>query len=398
MIERPKPGGIVESEEAVVVPLVPLDVEPSTETMLRMILNREALVISRVAAPANSAPSGMVAQTTGAFAKAISQAVGRAGRVASTEGLYRVVLPTGAIARDLVPAVGGGFRGIVRAAGSTKFAGSARLIPAAGVGAGAALAAGPLIATVGLAVAGEMLAQHQMNKKLDAIKGAVIGLSVRMDEQERSVLTTASQQARKVAGYLLDQAQIPSISSAAHAFGDLDTLTNTYIDRLDRWLGIAEKYEDSDRVYAPDLMRALVGKRENQAQEFEKMVAQTYEALALRARVVVLEKIAAEFSNGDRSLPHVEHVLREELSVLANRQSDLVGLLDNLNVLQIDASKVPVAFAGKGTLGARTSFGRLARALHAAPDSLPLLTASDQTVLELAPTADGLSVITPSEE
>jgi hypothetical protein len=338
----------------------------------------------------------MVAQTSGSFAKAISQAVGQAGRAASTEGLYRVVLPTGAVARDLVPAVGGGFRGIVRAAGSTKFAGNARLIPAAGIGTGATLAAGPLIATVGLAIAGEMLAQHQMNKKLDAIKYAVIDLKVRMDEQERSILTTASQQARKVAGYLLDQAHIPSISSAAHAFGDLDTLTNAYIDRLDRWLGIAENYQGSDRVYAPDLMRALVGKRENQAQEFEQMVAQTYEALALRARVVVLEKISAEFSNGDSSLPHVENVLRDELSVLASRQSQLVALLDDLNVLQIDASKVPIAFAGRGTLGARTSFGRLARALHAAPDSLPLLTESDQTVLELAPTADGLSVITPT--
>ncbi|MBT2519056.1 hypothetical protein J7E29_16565 [Streptomyces sp. ISL-90] len=382
-------------DDAVVVPLVPFEAEPSTETMLRMLLNREALVITRVEPSTRSVPSGMVAQTSGAFAKVVSQAVGQVGRVASNEGLYRVVLPTGAVARDLVPAVGGGVRGIVRAAGSTKIAGHARLIPAA-AGAGATLAAGPLIATVGLAVAGEMLAQHQMNKKLDAIKHAVIDLKVRMDDQERSVLTTASQQARKVVGYLLDRAHIPSISSAAHAFGELDTLTNTYIDRLDRWTGVAEKYRGLDRVYAPDLMRALVGKRENQAQEFEQMVTQTYESLALRARVVVLEKIAAEFSNGDRSLPHVENVLRDELSVLADRQRQLVGLLDDLNVLQIDASKVPIPFAGKGTLGARTSFGRLARALHTTPDSLPLLTESDQTVLELGPSPDGLAVMAPS--
>lgn len=384
-------------ENAVVVPLVPLEAEPSTEMMLRMLLNREALVISRIAKPAKSTPTGMVAQTSGAFAKAISQSFGQAGRAASTEGLYRVILPTGSVARDLVPAVGGGFRGIARAAGSTKIAAHVRLIPATAAGTGAAVAAGPLIATVGLAVAGEMLAQHQMHKKLDAIKNAVVGIQIRMDEQERSILTTAEQQARKVAGYLLDQAQIPSISSAAHAFGDLDTLTNTYINRLDRWLDIADKHQGSDRVYAPDLMKALVDKRDNQAREFEQMVAQTYQALALRARVVVLEKIAAEFSNGDRSLPHVENVLRGELSALADRQSQLVGLLDDLNVLQIDSSKVPIAFAGKGTIGARTSFGRLARALHATPDSLPLLTESDQTVLELAPSSEGLAVIAPTE-
>ena len=384
----------MEPEDAVVVPLFPLETEPSTETMLRMLLNREALVISRVANPAKGAPTGMVAQTSGAFAKAISQSMGQVSRAASSEGLYRVILPTGSVARDLVPAVGGGFRGIARAAGSTKIAGHVRLMPAA-AGTGAAVAAGPLIATVGLAVAGEMLAQHQMNKKLDAIKNAVTGIQVRLDEQERSVLITAEQQARKVAGYLLDQAHIPSISPAAHAFGALDALTNTYIDRLDRWLEIADKHQGSDRVYAPDLMKALVGKRDNPAREFEQMVAKTYQALALRARVVVLEKIAAEFSNGERSLPHVENVLRDELSVLADRQSQLVGLLDDLNVLQIDSSKAPIAFAGKGTIGARTSFGRLARALHATPDSLPLLTASDQTVLELAPSAEGFVVVAP---
>src|SRR4051794_41864089 len=114
--------------------------------MLRMLLDREALVIHRVSAPIVSTPSGMVAQTSGAFAKAIGQAVNQIGRAPSTEGLYRLILPTGSVARDLVPAVGGGFRGMVRAAGSAKVAGHARLIPAT-AGAGAAGAAGALVGT-----------------------------------------------------------------------------------------------------------------------------------------------------------------------------------------------------------------------------------------------------------
>lgn len=384
-------------EDAVVVPLVPMEAEPSTEVMLRMLLNREALIISRGAKPAGSTSTGMIAPASGAFAKAISQALGQAGRSASNDGLYQVILPSGSVARDLVPAVGGGFRGIARAAGSTKIAGHVRLVPAA-AGTGATVAAGPLIATVGLAIAGEMLAQHQMNKKLDAIKNAVTGIQFRMDEDERSVIATAEQQAHNVAGYLLDQAELPQFSSVSHAFGGLDNLTTGYVRRLDRWLEVAEKYQGSDRVYGPNLMKELVNKRENPVREFEQMVIQTYQALALRARVVVLEKIAAEFSNADRPLPHVEKVLRDQLSGLARRQEQLVGLLDDLNVLQIDSSKVPVAFAGKGTLEVRTSFSRLARALHSTPDSLPLLTESDQTVLELAPTIEGLDVVAPVEK
>ncbi|MDQ0260295.1 hypothetical protein J2W20_002199 [Sinomonas atrocyanea] len=383
-------------ENAVVIPLVPLSAQPSTEVMLRMLLNREALLIAHKPAAGRKVPSGMVAQASGAFAKSVSQAIGRNGNSLRPEGLYRVILPTGSVARDLVPAVGGGFRGMVRSSGSTGITGHARLIPAT-AGAGAVTAAGPLIATVGLAVAAEMLAQHQMNQKLDSIKNAVSRMHVRLDEQERSVLTTAAQQAQKVAGYLLDQAHLPAISSASHAFADLDTLTNTYIGKLDRWLEVTASYADSDRVYGPQLMTELVGKREDQVQEFERLVTLTYEALALRARVVVLEKIAAEFSNPNRSLPHVENALRDELSTLADRQSQLARVLEDLCVLQIDASKIPIAIAGKRTLTARTSFGRLARALHTTPDALPLLTESDNTVLELEPTSQGLSVMSPAQ-
>lgn len=385
------------AEEAVVVPLVPLESEPSTEAMLRMLLNREALLIDRASQSPQSAPSGLIAQSGGAFAKAVGQAMGQLGRSSSSEGLYRVIMPTGSVARDLVPAVGGGFRGIVRGAGGAKIAGQVRLVPAA-AGVGATVAAGPLIATVGLAVAGEMLAQHQTQKKLGEIRSALNDIQARSEEQERSTLSTAGQQARRVVGYLLDQARIPSISSAAHAFGDLDSLTNSYIDQLDRWTAVTEKHAGAERVYAPELLTALVGRRDNPVEYFEQRVSLTYEALALRARVVVLEKVAAEFSNPDRSLPHVESVLRDELAAIAERHTQLGGLLDDLSVMQLDSSKVPIKFAGKGTLAARTSFSRLTRALHAAPDSLPVLTDSDQTMLELAPASGGLSVMTPPVE
>jgi hypothetical protein len=382
-------------EEAVVVPLVSMTSEPSTEDMLRLLLNREALLISRAPASAQGTSSGLVAQSTGAFAKAISQAAGQLGRSSgSAEALYRVIMPTGSVARDLVPAVGGGFRGITRAAGSTNISGQVRLVPAV-AGAGATVAAGPLIATVGLAVAGEMLAQHQMDKKLDGIKNALVGIETRANDHDRSVLSTANQQANKVASYLLDQAHIPAISSAAHAFGELDTLTNSYVDRLDQWTDVTRKYADAERVYGPDLLVELVGKRDNPMREFERIVAQTYEGLALRARVTVLEKVAAEYSNPDRSLPHVESVLSNELGQIADRQVQLVRLLDDLSVLRLDSSKVPVAFAGRGTLEARTTFSRLARALHALPDGIPVLTDSDQTVLELTPGTGGLSVAAP---
>ena len=384
------------AQEAVIVPLVPTTSEPSTEAMLRMLVNREALLVDHVPAAAKSSPSGMVAQGSGAFAKAISQVTAQFSHAEVYQGLYRAITPTGAVTRDLVPAVGGGFRGLVRGAGSTKIAGHARLIPAA-AGSGAVLAAGPLIATVALAVSAEMLAQHQTNKKLASISNALTDLQDRADQNERSILATADRQASKVAGYLLDQASIPSISSAAHAFGELDTLTNSYINRLSRWSHVAAKNANADRVYAPDLLKELVGKRDNPVIDFERMVAQTYEALALRARVVVMEKVASEFTNPNRSLTHVESLLRSELSDPADHRTQLVRLLEDLSVMQLESSAVPVACAGKGTLTARTSFSRMARVLNSAPDGIPLLSESDQTVLELEPASGGMKVVKPTD-
>ena len=383
------------SREAVIVPLVPLTSEPSTEAMLRMLLNREALLVDHVPTATKGAPSGMVAQGTGAFAKAISQVTAQFSHAETYQGLYRAFTPTGAVARDLVPAVGGGFRGLVRGASTTKLAGHARLVPAA-AGTGATIAAGPLIATVGLAVSAEMLSQHQTNKKLEAISSVLVDLQGRADQEERSILATAGGQASKVASYLLDQASIPSISSASHAFGELDTLTSSYISRLGRWSDSVAKQLDAERVYAPDLLKVLVGKREDPIGDFERMVAQTYEALALRARVVVLEKVAAELSNPNRSLHHVQSLLRSELSDISDHQARLVRLLEDLSVMQLDSSKVPVAFAGKGTLAARTSFSRMSRLLHAAPSGIPILSESDQTVLELEPGSDGMKVVKPT--
>jgi len=188
---------------------------------------------------------------------------------------------------------------------------------------------------------------------------------------------------------------VPAFANGSHAFGELASLTNQYIDRLDGWRTAVTSRQTAPRVNGADLMTALVGKREDQVQEFERAVAQTYEAIALRARVLVLEKIAAESSNPDRSLPHVERALRDGLSALAERQSQLAGLLDDLSAMQIDGSKLPVSFAGKRSIEVRSSFGRLARALHSTPDAIPLLTQSDQTVLELDAGAAGLSVVTP---
>src|SRR3954447_6048467 len=106
---------------------------------------------------------GPTLQATSALAQQLTTVATRASHstLAGASTLFRVEVPTGATLQSLVPAVGGGFRGLVRAGESTKIAGQARLIPVAGAAAGAGIAMGPLIGLVALSVGTEMLARHQ---------------------------------------------------------------------------------------------------------------------------------------------------------------------------------------------------------------------------------------------
>jgi hypothetical protein len=87
---------------------------------------------------------------------AIATSAGAPAAIRNGAALFTLELPTGTTLRNLVPAIGGGFRGMVRTGGSGAIAGHGRLVPvggaAAGVGAGIAL--GPLVALMALSVNG----------------------------------------------------------------------------------------------------------------------------------------------------------------------------------------------------------------------------------------------------
>lgn len=384
------------TKEIAVMPLRPIEGEFTTEKILRMILNQDAVLISRSEEPARRAPEDVVAHTAGAFAKGVSQAASQFSKSLSTDGLFQVMLPAGSTIKDLVPAVGGGFRSMVRSSGKSGFSGHAAFVPVLSPISGIAL--GPLIATVGFAMVGDMLSAHEMNKKLDSIQRAVTLIDNRMQSDDRAIIRTALRESDKVRGYLLDQASIPVMSPASSAFGDLNRLANRYIEQLERWNETVSKYSKESHVYGPDLMAELTGNKEQSISSFECLVYQTYETLALRARTVILEKVAAEAENDRRSLPHVEAALHDELSEIALRQQQLVDIVDALNIMQIDSIKIPVRVAGKSSLNMHTSFARLAKALHEAPTALPVLDSFDHAVLDVDLSGNNLTVLEPSNE
>ncbi|WP_085347251.1 hypothetical protein [Bifidobacterium adolescentis] len=187
------------------------------------------------------------------------------------------------------------------------------------------------------------------------------------------------------------------MSTAPYAFGKLEELFVLYGERLDKWSDIAEHYSKQSHVNSSDLLKELTNSSENSLYDFECAVEQTYQTFALRARIILLEKVAAEQNNASRSLAHVETILRSELDSIAQRQEQLVHTLESLSFLPVGAAKFPVEMSGKKTSALRSSFFKLTCALHSQPAALPVLDNSDHAILELAPNKQGLEIINPQK-
>lgn len=150
-----------EPSGAVVLPL-----SPSTpRDPWRAVNEGSGLLVSWSDMPSSAAASwGPPLKASSALAQQLTHVLEASGGASALKGsaaLFRLELPTGATMQNLVPAVGGGYRGLVRGVGNPGLRGDVRLLPVAGV-------AAPAIAMMGLSVGAEMLARSSRNRSSTA--------------------------------------------------------------------------------------------------------------------------------------------------------------------------------------------------------------------------------------
>ena len=203
-----------ESSGAAVVPVTGALTPAGTSTELepwRMLADGTGMLVAWEPAPSGVARWGATLAASSGLARQLVTVVERAGSKLPTAGetLFRLELPAGQTVSNLIPAVGGGFRGMTRLAGSTKIANQARLLPVGGAAAGAAVALGPLLGLVALSVGADMLASRQQEAKLEAIKQVV----ERLENHELNELIAALDSAEHVLedsmAALLDRLDVP---------------------------------------------------------------------------------------------------------------------------------------------------------------------------------------------
>lgn len=336
-------------------------------------------------------PFGPSLAASSELARHVSTVMQRAGADVSrlAPNLVSVELPAGSTMTDLIPAVGGGFRGMVRAAGSTKVAGHARLVPVSGaaVAGGAGLA--PVLAVMAIAVGAEMLARHQQDQKLAAIKTIVAGIDRYNADREIAELRSAEQAIVLGSAALLDSIAIPSSIGLGSACDRVRVVLNRHVEELDRWQDAAASLPRKDgTVDYAQLVKAL-GVAEN-PHAFPRAVASLYQATVLDSRAKVLLASEAALLNPDRPLENLHAQLTSSLAANVEIQDRLRETLWALTVPRLRSGRTaPRPTARQAVTTFDRALGMLAVSMSRTPPALATVSPAGHHVLELTRGADG---------
>ncbi|MGN7246940.1 hypothetical protein ACTHQ1_04305 [Janibacter anophelis] len=269
---------------------------------------------------------GTVYPATSSFARGLQPVLDLAE---STGGkLFRVELPTGSTIDQLVPALGGGYRGMVRGAGK-GISGHARLVPV-----GMTTAKAAKMGVLAVAVAADYLAQQELNAKLDSIQRGVDHLVERSYADDRALLSVAAATIVEAQAAIVGE-HAPSVSLG------LDSTASDlrrFVEREREWAqGLARAAAKIDQLgkegkletdgVPVDLFEQLIGVEDLKATpwRFAEKVTNYYRALVLDSHLAVLATAEATLGSGRGDLTEFQRVLERRLRVNAIRQEELAA-------------------------------------------------------------------------
>ncbi|MDT0213915.1 hypothetical protein Q9R29_08445 [Rothia sp. ARF10] len=363
---------------------------------------RAALVTWAPKASEDSHGWGPELSSTSQLAQQLMAIISRAGAspaILNGPAIFTLELPTGSTLQHLVPALGGGYRGMVR--GARGISGHARLVPVsgAGVGAGAAFAIGPLVALVALAVGAEMLARHQQDQRLRRLELGIKRLEQADQERTAAELGAASEALELGRAALVDRIAIPSSVGLGAARNNLRDIRNRAVAWLEEWEREAGNLPAPVEMHVPlQRMDALVSGASGSIDAFPVRVATLFHALCLDSRATLLTSVEAALANPNVELPSLEAQLQSALATNTETQDRLRALLWRLAerpiftpFLTSKGSTEAKAYRLSGTLA------KLAEAAARTPDAPGILNDSGRQILELHRQPDGsLRILAPT--
>lgn len=274
---------------------------------------------------------GTVYPATSSFARGLQPVLDLAEKTGGN--LFRVHLPTGSSLDQLVPALGGGYRGMVRGAGM-GISGHARLVP---VGMTAARTA--RMGVLAVAVAADYMARQELNAKLAAIQRGVDHLVMRLDAEDRATLDVAAETIAEAQAAVAGE-RTPAVSLGLDATA---SRLRHFVAKERRWveqvalaaeqiveLGKKGKL-DTDGVPI-DLFEQLIGMEGLQTTpwRFAERVSNYYRALVLDSHLAVLSTAETALGSEDHDLCEFQRMIERRLRVNALRQDELMAATEAL--------------------------------------------------------------------
>jgi hypothetical protein len=385
---------VTDNSGAVVVPMFSeLPAEGAdTPDPWRMLAEGTGMLVAWEPAPTKVTSWGAPLSATSGLARQLATVVQKAGAQlpATGETLMRVQLPAGQTVANLVPAVGGGLRGMTKLAGSSDFAGHARLFPVAGTAAAGAAAVplGPLLAVLALSVGVEMLASHQQEAKLDAIKEVV----ERLENHEVDKLVAALDSAEGVLHdsmtALLDKLDVPEAVGLGSTAGSVKETKALALNWLSKWETVADRFESDRRVDIDDLKEHVAKTAIGGFEAFGQLVQLTYRALALDSRVHIVAMAEATLQSPDESVEHFQRSIQRRLVENADNLDRLKRLVRRFASMRLTVNVARIDKRNELS-NLQSRLVRLAFALADTPELPPLLTADQRLVIEAVRREDG---------
>lgn len=354
----------------------------------RMLAEGTGTLVAWEPAPTNVTSWGAPLSATSGLARQLAAVVSNAGaRLPATgETLFRVQLPAGQTVANLIPAIGGGLRPMTKLAGSSKFAGQAKLIPIAGTVAAAPL--GPLLAVIALSVGAEMLASHQQNAKLDAIRQVVERLENHEIAKIVATLDSAEGVLHDAMTALLDKLDVPEAVGLGSTASSVKEAKALALNWLTKWEAVADRFETDQRVDIEDLKEQVSKTAIGGFDAFGQLVQLTYRALALDSRVHIVAMAEATIQRPDESFEHFQTSIQRRLAENAGNLDRLSSVVRRFASMRLTVGAARIDKRNElSTMHARLV--RLAFVISDAPQLPPLLTADQRLVIEAVRRKDG---------
>lgn len=389
---RPSVGDsrpVIEREpiDGVVIPTEPGARSLVGDDAWRLLFEDRGLLLTWTKAPHSTGDAwGTALRGTSALSQQLGAVLSQAGGAvdASSGLLCRLELPTGSTLRDLVPAVGGGYRGLVR--DSRGINGHARLHVHTGRAA-AGVGFAPLLGLLAVQVGTEMLARHQQERKLTYIAESVAALRQAREDDMEARLGSVEAALGEASAAMLDRVSIPSSIGLGAARTNLREVKERTLMWLERWEEAARQLPDTGGVDTGRMQDILAagGPRDDHRQ-FPHRIAMLYRALTLDSRALVVTGAEAALENGDHSLPH----LHEELARGLQRNA---AIQDRLKQLMWDLAAPPITYTfpweGSEAMALDRMLSSMANGISRLPEAPALLTERNRQVLELVRRPDG---------